>query len=56
MRLSIGTFLSRILVKPRRHYRFAGIVIGELRIGVMWPAAKAEPLAPRNQPELPGLS
>lgn len=53
MRLTFGTFLSRILVKARRHYLFAGVVIGEIRIGVIWPARKAEPVA--LPPELPGL-
>lgn len=56
MRLAFGEFLSRILVKARKKYRFTGIVIGRIGIGIIWPTAKSQDdnLNP-NQPKLPGI-
>lgn len=53
MRLSFGEFLSRILVKARRQYRFAGLVLGKVGIGIIWPA-RGDGDNPK-QPELPGI-
>lgn len=52
MRIAFAEFLSRILTKARRKYRFTGIVIGRVGFGFIWPATKGE-AAPANQPELP---
>lgn len=55
MRLEFGEYLSRIMVKARKKYRFFGVVFGRFGIGVIWPSAKAPVESKDNQPELPGI-
>lgn len=55
MRIEFGEFLSRILVKARKQYRFAGVVIGRVGIGILWASKKEPPVEIKNQPALPGI-
>lgn len=56
MRFSLWAYLSDILTKARKRYRFTGFVFGRIGIGVIWPAVKGEEVVAKDdQPELPGI-
>lgn len=55
MQIKFGEFLSRILIKARKKYRFAGIVVGRFGIGIFWPTKKELEIR-SAQPLLPGIS
>jgi hypothetical protein len=42
-------------IPARKHYRFFGIAIGDVGLGVFWPKRRADraPTTPVGQPELP---
>jgi hypothetical protein len=56
MRIALGEFLSRVLVKARKKYRFAGLMFGGYGFGIIWPSKKAPQPIPANQPDLPGIN
>lgn len=55
MRFETGEFLSRILVKARKKYRFFGFWIGGYSVGIIWPTKREAPMYLATQSNLPGF-
>ena len=54
MSLHLRAYLSHVLAKARKRYKFCGFLVGGVGVGIIWPGKKpAPPARDPRAPELP---